>query len=268
MSTIRVALADDSSFIRQAVAHLLSQEPDLQLVGSASRGEDLLRNLEIWAPDAIVLDLSMPGMSGLEVLAAIMQRRPTPVIILSTHSQRGAPLTLEALDRGAVDFIDKQEYSLLDFDRLRDVLLSRIRSVSRMGGCAVEPADAAAPQVPAIPPGLVHPEVILLGASTGGPPAIERILSDLGAGVKTPILVTQHMPGNYIRAFAERLDKALPLAVHEAQDGTLLEAGTVVLAPGEKHLGIVRDLGLRTRLTLEPFSLYGPSVDVLLCSAA
>lgn len=267
MNRIRVALADDSSFIRQAVAHLLSSAPDIQLVGCAACGEDLLQNLESWAPDTIVLDLSMPGMGGLDVLEAIMRRRPTPVIILSTHSQRGAPLTLEALDRGAVDFIDKQEYSLVDFDRLRDVLLTRLRNVSGTCRRPVEPVEGARPQAPPPLQEVVPPEAILLGASTGGPPAIERILTDLGP-VKTPVLVAQHMPGSYIRAFAERLDQALPLAVCEAQDGMPLAAGTVVLAPGGMHLEIVRGAGLRIRLSTQPVSLYHPSVDVLFCSAA
>lgn len=266
MSPIRVALADDSSFMRQAVAHLLSNEPDIQLVGSAARGEDLLAHLDTWAPDTIVLDLSMPGMNGLDVLDAIMRCRPTPVIILSTHSQRGEPLTLEALDRGAVDFIDKQEYSLVDFDRLRDALMTKIRGVSESSPRSIEPQGSVA--LSAVPAGLASPEAILLGASTGGPPAIERILCDLGAGVEIPILVAQHMSASYIRAFAERLDKSLPLTVREAQDGMLLEPGTVTLAPGGMHLGIVRNAGLRSRLSTDPPSLYQPSVDVLFCSAA
>ena len=280
MSALRVAVADDSSFIRRAMARLLGEEPDLELVGAAARGEELLANLELWSPDAIVLDLSLPGMSGLEVLDAVMQRRPTPVIILSTHSRRGAPLTLEALNRGAVDFIDKQEYSLLDFDRLRQALLTRLRGLRdgswRPSGPAVSlrgPAPAASGRlVPeAIVPEAIAPEAIVLGASTGGPPAIERTLRGLGAGVDVPILVAQHMPPGFTGAFAERLDKALPLAVREAADGMLLEAGTVLLAPGGMHLRIVRDNGgdrrggLRTRLSQEAGQ---SSVNALFRSAA
>lgn len=251
MSPIRVAVADDSSFIRRALARLLDEEPDLELVGAAARGEELLANLELWSPDAIVLDLSMPGMSGLEVLDAIMQRRPTPVIILSTHSRKGAPLTLEALNRGAADFIDKQEHSLLNFDRLRQALVTRLRGLrdgTRNPSAPAVPPRSPAPAVRS----LLAPEAIVLGASTGGPPAIERTLSGLGAGVDVPVLVAQHMPPGFTGAFADRLDKSLPIAVREAEDGMPLEAGTVLLTPGGMHLRIVRDERngeLRTRLS-------------------
>lgn len=274
MSPIRVAVADDSSFIRRAVAHLLDEEPDLELVGAAARGEDLLANLELWSPDAIVLDLSMPGMSGLEVLDVIMQRRPTPVIILSTHSRKGAPMTLEALNRGAADFIDKQEHSLLNFDRLRQALLTKLRGL-RDGVGLAEPAVLPRGTGPVLAASVllareaVAPEVIVLGASTGGPPAIERTLRGLGAGVDVPVLVAQHMPPGFTGAFADRLDKALPLAVREAGDGMLLEAGTVLVAPGGMHLRIVRDQrdggGLRTRLSKESGQ---SSVNALFHSAA
>jgi two-component system, chemotaxis family, protein-glutamate methylesterase/glutaminase len=274
MSAIRVAVADDSSFIRRAVARLLDEEPDLELVGAAARGEELLASLELWSPDAIVLDLSLPGMSGLEVLDAIMQRRPTPVIILSTHSRRGAPLTLEALNRGAVDFIDKQEHSLLDFERLRQALLTRLRGLRDGSWGPFEPAVSLRGPVPApaasglLGRAALAPEAIVFGASTGGPPAIERTLRGLGTGIDVPILVAQHMPPGFTGAFAERLDKALPLAVREAADGMLLEAGTVLLAPGGMHLRIVRDDcqgGLRIRLAREAGQ---SSVNALFRSAA
>ena len=266
MSILRVAMADDSSFIRRAVAHLLDDETDLELVGSAARGEELLANLELWSPDAIVLDLSLPGMSGLEVLDAIMQRRPTPVIILSTHSRKGAPLTLEALNRGAVDFIDKQEHSLLNFDRLRQALLTRLRDLRDSGLHLSGPAVPLQDPAPATS-GLLAVEAIVLGASTGGPPAIERTLRGLGAGVDVPVLVAQHMPPGFTGAFAERLDQALPLTVREADDGMPLEAGTVLLTPGGMHLRIVRDDrgGLRTRLSKESGQ---SSVNALFRSAA
>ncbi|HYU33277.1 MAG TPA: chemotaxis-specific protein-glutamate methyltransferase CheB [Thermoanaerobaculia bacterium] len=271
MSVIRVALADDSSFVRRAVAHLLSHEPEIQVVGLAADGQELLESLDVWNPDVIVLDLSMPGRNGIEILEAVRHRRPTPVIILSTHSRRGAPLTLEALSRGAADFIDKQEFSLVDFERLRQALVTKIRSVTGNPPLPSSPPPAPLPVLAVSQDGFAEPEAILLGASTGGPPAIEQTLHDLGADVEVPIVVAQHMPGSYIRAFAERLDKALPLAVRQAQDGMLLEGGTVTLAPGGMHLRIVREIrprGLRAQLSTEPASIYQPSVDVLFCSAA
>ncbi|HXO40306.1 MAG TPA: response regulator, partial [Thermoanaerobaculia bacterium] len=113
MSRARIAVADDSSFIRQALARLLAGEPTLEIVGLAASGEELLQRFDEWQPDAVVLDLSMPGIGGLRTLDALLARRRLPVLILSTHSRRGAPQTIEALHRGATDFVDKQEYSLV-----------------------------------------------------------------------------------------------------------------------------------------------------------
>jgi two-component system chemotaxis response regulator CheB len=269
MNIIRVALADDSPFIRKAVARLLSEEMDMILVGSAASGEDLLENLDFWEPDAIVLDLSMPGMNGLDVLDVIMRQRPTPVIILSTHSRRGAPLTLEALNRGAVDFIDKQEYSLIDFERLRHILISKLRGVrGHLPKRAEEPAPPVHPPASPAGPETSGIRAILIGASTGGPPAIERTLHDLGE-VAVPILIAQHMPAGFTRAFAERLDQALPLTVREAEAGMLLENGVVLLAPGGHHMRIVNSALPQIALSQEPGAApYQPSVDVLFHSAA
>jgi two-component system chemotaxis response regulator CheB len=235
---IRVAVADDSSFIRRALARILSEENGIQLVGTAVSGEELLDHLGRWRPDAIILDLSMPGMGGLPTLDRIMATRPTPVIILSTHSKRDAPQTIEALHRGAMDFVDKQEYSLVDFDALRGVLLEKLRQVTGMVGD--EPDDEPLPHGPYAEPGRPagtgslaaqmgtgEIQVVLLGASTGGPPAIERILKDLGPSINVPVAVVQHMPAGFTRAFAERLNAYLPLQVSEAMDREPLLPGTV-----------------------------------------
>jgi two-component system chemotaxis response regulator CheB len=296
VTAIRVAVADDSSFVRKAVARMMSEEPGIELVGSAASGEELLDHLERWAPHAIILDLSMPGMGGLSTLDRIMTRRPTPVIILSTHSKKDAPQTIEALHRGAMDFIDKQQYSLVDFESLRSVLLEKIRQVTarqRPEGPAapgVAPADALrrgrragapdAHQRPVAPAGSTAmaaglarergaPEVVLIGASTGGPPAIEKILRDLGPRLPVPLVVVQHMPAGFTRAFAERLNAYLPLHVREAVHEEALLPGTVYIAPGGLHLRVARERGqLRAMLSTEPAkAAHRPSVDVLFHSA-
>jgi two-component system chemotaxis response regulator CheB len=266
MSVIRVAIADDSSFLRKAVARMLMSEPGIELVGSASRGEELLDNLDRWRPDAVILDLSMPGIGGLATLDEIMARRPVPVIILSTYSRKGAPQTIEALHRGAVDFVDKQQFSLVDFEALRQALAGKIREVAA-------PRRAAAPAAPAKRPPVEEggaPEAVLIGASTGGPPAIERILCDLGGDVPVPILVVQHMPAGFTRAFAERLNIQLPLEVREPVDGEPLQPGTVYIARGGFHLRIAPGRQrLVAAVSSEPRNTpHRPSVDELFTSAA
>jgi two-component system, chemotaxis family, protein-glutamate methylesterase/glutaminase len=282
---IRVAIADDSSFIRRALARLLSREDGIQLLGTATCGEELLDNLDRWRPDAIILDLSMPGMGGLETLDRIMATRPTPVIILSTHSNKDAPQTIEALHRGALDFVDKQEYSLVDFDALRSVLLEKLRQATGMMGdepdeephpdaALAQPLwtlpGAGAPLASVAPPAEAEGiSIVLLGASTGGPPAIERILRDLGAAVPVPVAVVQHMPAGFTRAFADRLNAYLPLQVREPISGEPLLPGTVYIAPGGVHLSVVWDgNGLKAVLSDLPEASHRPSVDVLFSSAA
>ena len=276
MSGVRVAVADDSSFLRKAMARMLAGEPGIELVGSAPCGEELLANLERWSPDAVILDLSMPGMGGLATLDQIMARRPIPVIILSTHSRRGAPQTIEALHRGAMDFLDKQQFSLVDFDALRHALVGKIREVTAAGSAAARaPSPASAPPLVTAavkPRGGVY-DAVFVGASTGGPLTIETILRALDRGVPVPLLVVQHMPAGFTRAFADRLNAYLALAVREPADGEPLLPGTVYIAPGGLHLRITRDRGdsrvLRASLSLQPESApHRPSVDVLFASAA
>ena len=267
MSPIRVALADDSSFIRKAVARMLSESSEIDLVGLAARGEELLDNLDRWAPDVVVLDLSMPGMGGLAALDEIMARRPIPVIILSTHSRKGAPMTIEALHRGATDFLDKQQYSLVDFDALRQALVGKILEVTRRE--AVAAPVAVPPPHETAEDEAEPPELIVVGASTGGPPAIEQLLRELGGFVPVPIAVVQHMPPGFTRAFAERLNVHLPLTVCEAEEGEPLLPSSVYIAPGGLHLRVGGASGkLRVSLASQPEAvLHRPSVDVLFASA-
>lgn len=303
MSRARIAVADDSSFIRRALARLLAGEPTLEIVGLASSGEELLQRLDEWQPDAVVLDLSMPGIGGLRTLDALLARRQLPVLILSTHSRRGAPQTIEALHRGATDFVDKQQYSLVDFEALRLVLVEKLHQILAAGPPphpATAPGSTLSPRPPVrraaragsaaaagtgggrddLGGGLpAHPggglpasgiELVVLGASTGGPPAIERILGDLGAAPPVPVAIVQHMPPAFTRSFAERLDSRLPLRVREAAHHERLLPGVVYIAPGGLHLAVERDHeALRAVLSAEPeLARHRPSVDVLFTSAA
>lgn len=268
MSGIRIAVVDDSPFIRKALSWMLAEEPDLQLVGTAARGEELLANLQHWRADLIILDLAMPGMGGLATLEEILIRRPTPVIILSDNLRQGVPLAVEALHWGALDFVDKRDLSLVDFDALRKVIVGRIRQLTRESRKPVVVDVTEAAKKPA-PRGLHSlPALLLIGASTGGPPAVERVLRDLGPGVRCPVLIAQHMPPGFTRAFAARLSSHLPLEVREVAEGETLLAGMAYVAPGGFHTLVQsRRHRLTARLSATADKVQ-PSVDVLFTSAA
>ena len=272
---IRVAVVDDSTFIRKAITRMLEGEPDIVVVGSAGSGEELLTHLEEWQPDVVTLDLDMPGMGGLATLDRLTTLRPTPVIILSTQSGKGAPLTIEALHRGATDFIDKQRYSLVDFGALRGVLLEKIFQVTghRPEDTPEEPSSTAIVMPALATDDDLRPgdyDVILLGASTGGPPVLQTILEVLGKSVPVPIVVVQHMPRGFTQAFAERLNAYLPLVVREANPGEHLVPDTVYIARAGEHLRVQRrEDQLVAEVSPFPKNLaHMPSVDVLFESAA
>jgi two-component system chemotaxis response regulator CheB len=276
MKQVRVAIADDSAFIRKALVRILEADPRLLVVGTASCGEELLDHLDEWSPDVISLDLSMPGIGGLRTLDRILEQRPTPVIILSTHAREDAPLTIEALHRGAVDFIDKQRYSLVDFQTLSRVLIERIleisgrtngdrpvgeRSAPGRGADGVRvPPPPVRTALPVNPPGRASAaapaarsrasaamrlapskrsacyDLVIIAASTGGPMAIQAVLEGLDAIPPVPVILVQHMPPDFTGAFAERLNNHLPFAVRHATDGEVLLAGTAYVAPGGYQL--------------------------------
>jgi two-component system chemotaxis response regulator CheB len=287
---IRLAVVDDSNFFRKAVKTILDSEPQIEVVGLAATGEELIENLDRWKPDIITLDLSMPGMGGLKTLEQILAHRHIPVIILSTHSKKDAPLTIEALHRGAVDFIDKQEHSLLNFEGLRALLMEKILSVAarttesvhqalaaRASASQESPVPArthlpqpAAPLTGPAPQPARRVEALLIGASTGGPPAIQTVLEALGDRLPVPVAIVQHMPIGFTKAFAQRLDAHLPFVVTEAILGEPFDPGTVYIAPAGFHLRL-RQEGNRVVVatTIKPESApHRPSVDILFDSAA
>lgn len=282
---VRIVVVDDSLFIRRALARMLDEESLIDVVGTAASGEALIANLDEWAPAVVTLDLEMPGMGGLATLDHIREHAPqVAVIILSTHSGAGAPQTIEALHRGAVDFIDKQRYSLVDFASLRQILTSKIFEV-----CDLDPGPPPTPTFPPIedssseipnlsgwagrksePLSSSRYSVVAVAASTGGPPALQRLLEDLGDEVDASILVVQHMPVGFTGAFAERLNAHLPLEVREAAEGDRLKPGAVLIAQGGMHMRVRRDQdGPFLSLTDRPReSIHTPSADVLFRSVA
>jgi two-component system chemotaxis response regulator CheB len=270
-SRLRLLLVDDSALSLGELQHVLESAVDFEVVGHARDGEQALREVIALRPDAIVLDLQMPRMDGFTFLRLVMARRPTPVIVLSSTSRRAD--VFKSLELGALDFVAKPERGGLE--AVRDELLAKCAGIRglRLGNLATrdlpehEPADPR----PLVAPG----RLAVIGASTGGPPALQELLGALPGDLPLGILVAQHMPEKFTRSFADRLGRTSAFAVSEATDGDLVAAGRALIAPGGQHLELRRERGsgaLRVALVQpEPGSLsarYCPSIDRLFTSAA
>lgn len=273
---IRVLIVDDSALIRNVLAEILRAAPDLQVVGSASgatAARELVRTLN---PDVITLDVEMPGVSGLEFLEKLMATQPKPVVMVSAFTERGSETTLRALELGAVDFVAKPKGgSVQGLRDYAEVLREKLRAAAQARVFArtsrASSAPAAKPQTAALTGAIVSSSyrAILVGASTGGTEAIRELLSRLPEGLP-PVLVTQHMPETFTKAFAARLNAATVLAVSEAVHGERALPGHAYIAPGHSHLLLVKEGGA-LHLALSdgpPVNRHRPSVDVLFQSAA
>jgi two-component system chemotaxis response regulator CheB len=275
MNKIRVLIVDDSAFMRKAVRRMLSAAPDIEVVGAAGDGREAIEKAVELGPDVITMDVRMAGMDGLTALQHIMARRPTPVLMLSSLTREGAEITLKALDLGAVDFIDKaRAESSMEITQLANELVAKVRTIA---GVDVEKigarrqAGAPAPAVPSAPRGRSRTiDVVALGTSTGGPPALQAVIPKLPADFPCPVLVVQHMPPGFTRSLADRLDGVSSLRVSEAVDGDVAAAGRVLVAPAGQHLRLQRKNGAYVvRLGAEPAdAVHRPSVDVMMKSVA
>jgi two-component system, chemotaxis family, protein-glutamate methylesterase/glutaminase len=264
----RVLIVDDSALIRQLLTGLLEDDPEIEVVGTAADPHIARERIKALNPDVVTLDVEMPHMDGLTFLRKIMTLRPTPVVMISTLTQRGADTTLEALEIGAVDFVAKPTEDLANaMVALADELRAKVKAAAsaRVGVRRVAPASVARPQRPRRP----MEKIAFVGASTGGVEALKALLLGLPADCP-PVLITQHMPPRFTTGFAERLNRECPMRVSEASHEEPIEHGHVYIAPGSHHLEIVRQ-GTRHVCRLSeapPVSGHRPSVDVLFRSAA
>jgi two-component system, chemotaxis family, protein-glutamate methylesterase/glutaminase len=272
---IRVLVVDDSALMRKLIPSILARDPEIEVVGTAMDGEFALKKIEELRPDVVTLDLEMPRMDGMETLRLIMRRAPLPVILFSTHSKEGAYSTLKALALGAVDFIAKPtDAAAGHLEKIADVLIEKIKVAKRAGGRKLPPAT-----VPIDPPVAVKKgarstapptRVIAIGVSTGGPNALQYLLSQIPSDFPCAILVVQHMPEGFTEMFAKRLDECCALDVSEAKSGDLLLAGRVLICPGNRHM-MVRRMPRGDMAVLSdgaPVNGHRPSVDVLFHSVA
>jgi two-component system chemotaxis response regulator CheB len=272
MDKIRVFLVDDASVIRRLVASALNSDPALEVVGTAADGQMALARLAELRPDVVLLDLEMPVMDGLQTLVALRKTHPRlPVIMFSRHTQRGVEATVQALTLGADDYVPKPGDGL-DVGRcIEDLLIPKIKLLARRDS---SPARAAASTAGAAParartsPQQV--EVVVIGASTGGPNALAELFPSFPPDWSVPVVVVQHMPPEFTARLAERLTEKSRIRVREGVAGELVSAAQAWVAPGGHHL-LVRREGQAVRLALNqepPVNSCRPSVDVLFRSAA
>ena len=313
---VKVLVVDDSGFFRRRVTEILSSDPNIQVVGTATNGKEAIEQALALKPDVITMDYEMPMMDGITAVRHIMQRIPTPVLMFSSLTHEGARVTLDALDAGAVDFLPKNfEDISRNPQKVKQLLCEKINSISRsnrrLSGASsasapvsssaapaartaapapasTTPARTIAPRTAAPAPHAAHTQpqthapahpttsgtpkrkaykLVAIGTSTGGPVALQRVLTQLPAGFPAPLVLIQHMPAAFTKAFAERLDKLCKISVKEAEDGDVLRPGLALLAPGGKQMmvdsrGTVKILPGDERLN------YKPCVDITFGSAA
>lgn len=278
MKAIRVLVVDDSAVVRRVLCDVLSADPGIEIMATASDPIFALQKMEKEWPDVIILDVEMPRMDGITFLGKIMDERPTPVVVCSTLTEKGTQTTLQALERGAVAIIAKPKSSVRDFlqDSAND-LLTAVHAASRSRVRNLRPATGAKRTEPNPSPRPVRStslaktteRVVAIGTSTGGTQALEIVLTGLPR-VCPPIAVVQHMPEKFTKAFADRLNGVCEIEVREARDGDRLLAGLALIAPGGKHLRVARrGAQYHARVVDGPLvNRHRPSVDVLFKSVA
>jgi two-component system chemotaxis response regulator CheB len=270
----RVLVVDDSALMRKLIPMILERDPDIEVVGTAMDGSFALKKIVELRPDVVTLDLEMPRMDGIETLRTIMRSVALPVIVFSTHSKEGAYSTFKALALGAIDFVAKpKDAAAGNLDPVASQLAEKIKVAKRAGG--PKPIPRVEMETPALRKNrarvaLPPSRVIAIGISTGGPNALQYVLSQIPGEFPATFVIVQHMPEGFTDMFARRLDECCALDVQEAKSGDLLIAGRVLICPGNRHM-LVRRMprGEMAVLSDGPtINGHRPSVDVLFHSVA
>ncbi len=278
----RVLIVDDSALVRRVLAELLSSDRDLEVVGAASDAYMAREKIKDLTPDVLTLDVEMPKMDGITFLRNLMRLRPMPVVMVSSLTERGADITLDALGLGAVDYLAKPKIdlaaTLVDY---RDELVAKVKMAAQAKVRRLpESAGESVPLMPRLSADVVLAKapprqlrttdrIIAIGASTGGTEAIKEVLMGLPPDMPG-VLITQHIPKAFSTPFAKRLNDCCQMTVYEAEDGQQVLPGHVYIAPGDRHLLLVRD-GARYICRLDDgpaVNRHKPSVDVLFRSVA
>ena len=282
---VRVLIVDDSAFIRKALTDIFRKDNDIQVVGEAKDGDEAIEKFKELRPDVITLDYEMPKKNGIEVIREIMKIKPTPIVMISSYTKEGALITLKCLEEGAVDFISKDiEKGTLEVIRKGKEIIEKVKNAAKARirvRAKPEPKEVEyirhhtedirpRPEEKKIEEKRVYDKtlkkLIVMGASTGGPNTVIDILSTLSP-LPAAILVVIHMPPIFTETYAQRLAERTGFPAKEAQDGDKLEAGKIFVAPGGKHIKVMKG-GILKIIDELPDAIYKPSIDLAIESAA
>lgn len=283
----KVLVVDDSAFMRKIITDMIMEDPEFTVIDTARNGVEAVKKARDLNPDLITMDVEMPLMNGLQALQAIMRECPVPVVMLSSLTDAGARETIAALELGAVDFVKKPSGSIsLDLYKVKQQLLDKLKAAARAklpGGEQErrQPSPVESESAPVriaadpeerggAPPGKIG-QLVAIGTSTGGPRALQTVLSALPADFPAPVVIVQHMPPSFTKSLAERLNSLCAIRVKEAEEGMILEPATAYVAPGGWHMHVQPATGGGCRIRLshgEPRNGHRPSVDVLFESVA
>lgn len=269
MNPIKVYVVDDSVMMRKILSKMIQSTPELKLIGEAADPFEARDFLIKEVPDVMILDIEMPKMDGLTFLQKIMNHKPFPVLIFSGHAKTGSQVALQALELGAVDILEKPTDLAKNFDQFKDVIVSKIKMAAKSRVRSVKAPQTAAQAQKIQASDYDGNKCLAVASSTGGTEALKVFFAGFN-GWLPPTVVVQHMPKGFTKTFAEHLSKMFPFEVKEAEDGDKLQAGRVLLAPGDYHMEVVKS-GLHhvIRLHQEP-PMHGvrPAADYLMKSVA
>lgn len=293
----KLLIVDDSAFMRKLISDFFVGNPRVEVVGTARNGKDAIKKIQQLQPNVVTMDVEMPEMNGLEALKEIMAICPVPVVMLSSTTRSGTDTTMMAMEYGAVDFVAKPSGTIsLDLHKIQNELVHKVEQATQVsitklkkpiGTRRSEPSISsiqtpprwkkeALPQQPASPKPFLHPvrkewskasrKVVLIGTSTGGPRALQEVITKIPSDIQAPILIVQHMPAGFTKSLANRLDQLSDIKVKEAEHGDILQNGVAYIAPGGYHVKL-RKVGTTFGIVLDqtepPRSGHRPSVDVL-----
>ena len=271
---IKVLIVDDSAFMRNTLSSMIASDPDIEVAGIARDGVEAVEKVAALKPDIVTLDVEMPRMDGIEALRQIMEKYPVPVLMVSSLTMEDAKVTLDALDLGAVDFIPKNLSDLsINIIKIKETLIEKIKKIGKKGLTRrLRRYDLKPVKMPEQTAYASHRRVsvVSIGSSTGGPKALQNIITRIPKDFPVPILIAQHMPPTFTGPFAERLNQLSAIDVKEAEDGEPIKKGIAYIAPGRGHMGVKRKKITETTITItEDIGefIYKPSVDVLMLSA-